>query len=121
MPNLKAACIDISVVSSYSNLTDVITHPEGYNANIAAKRKCNKYEARCKAQGYDFIPLVMESAGGFNKSADIVFKAIGKAISEKDGIQLPLAIANLKQNYSFMWQSMFGSALISQYRNSFSG
>ena len=120
MPNLKAACIDVSVVNSFTQ-TNLATSKAGFNAERMAVVKKGKYEARCREMGYDFIPLIMESSGGFNKGADIVFKAIGRAISEIDRVEVPVAISRLKQRYSFAWQTMMGSAIVSQLRNGWYG
>ena len=118
MPNLKAACIDVSVVNSFTQAHRAIAKT-GFNAERAALVKKGKYEARCKEMGGLRLSPVDHGIirWVYNKGADIVFKAIGRAISEIDHTEVPVAISRLNERYSFAWQTMMGSALISQLRN----
>ena len=103
MPNLKAACIDVSVVSSFTQAHRDIAKT-GFNAERAALVK--------KGDGLRLSPVDHGNIRWvYNKGADIVFKAIGRAISKIDRVEVPVTISRLKERYSFAWQTMMGSAL----------
>jgi hypothetical protein len=111
----RDACIDVSIVSSFTHLDKAIKEP-GFNAARAAGLKMSKYKSSCNQANLNFMPFVLESVGGFDAGCDKILKAIGRALGDIDRMDYGTATHLLKRRISFKWQWELGNSLASQIR-----
>jgi hypothetical protein len=118
LPNYRLGsglCIDVSVVSSFTNLSDA-AREVGFNAKRAEKLKKNKYERFLHERGLLFKPFVMESLGGFGEDSKEVIDRLASSVKDVDSVKESFAAKRLRARLSFIWHRNLGAALTAQFR-----
>ena len=113
--NGKGACVDVTIVSSYGDIVRAAEHP-GWNIDKARDRKKKDYDARCREEGWEFIPFVIETLGGLEEGCLKVLEFIANPLSEIDRVSKGTALHRLKSKISFLWHRELGSVLADQRR-----
>ena len=108
--NGKPLCLDVTIVSSFTDITKAAS-TSGYNAARAAQVKRDKYEAHLEDLGYMFRPFAMESIGGFDEQCDSFLLRLGKRLSTCTSYSPGEAVRMIKEKISFDWQRSLGTAL----------
>jgi hypothetical protein len=108
--NGKPLCVDVTIVSSFSDMEKAST-TAGHNAARAAKAKRAKYEAHLEELGFMFVPFAMESIGGFGEDCEPFLQKLGRRWSNTSSEAVHGAIRKIKQKISFVWQRSLGYAL----------
>ena len=109
LPNWSGGCpaaLDVTVISPMQSLTleRAATTP-GYALHIAEERKLAAHAEECRSAGVNFIPLVLESLGGWGQDLTDVVKAIGRLQAQRLGSFPSEAIHHLAQKISIsLWR-----------------
>ena len=118
LPNYRLSsglCIDVSVVSSFTNLCEA-ANEVGLNAKRAENLKKNKYERFCQERGLLFKPFVLESLGGFGDDSKEVIDRIAMSLKDLDSVSQSVAAKRLRARLSFIWHRNLGASLTAQFR-----
>ena len=94
----RDTALDVTVVSPLltDRLDNSITTP-GHTLVEAFGNKCRDYLAACEREGICFIPLPVESLGGWHKRAVEVLRKLAKAQARTTGKEEDEAIRHLFQ------------------------
>ena len=87
---------DLTVVNSLQDATVTREAVEpGYALSFAHERKLRGAEEDCRRQGIAFVPLVVETLGGWHPIAEAQIKKLGSALAlhtgQQEGETIPLA------------------------------
>ena len=72
--------------------------------------KKNKYGAGCAARGYQFLPFVCGSLGGFNEDALLILKEVARVEAAVVGVPRSIMIDRMRKKISFGVQKSQASA-----------
>ena len=83
----KPAALDVSVISTMQNLTvtGAATTP-GHALTVGEERKMAAHAEDCRSVGVSFVPLVVESLGGWSQEASHTISSIGRLQGQRLGI-----------------------------------
>ena len=83
----QPAALDVSVISTLQQLTvNGASTTQGYALSVGEGRKFAAHAVSCRSVGVSFIPLLVESLGGWNSRAMEVIKGIGRLQGQRLGI-----------------------------------
>ena len=83
----QPAALDISVISTMQQLTlQGAANIPGYALGVGEERKMAAHAEECRAVGITFIPLVVETLGGWSEDAIHTIRAIGRLQGQRLGI-----------------------------------
>ena len=91
----QPAALDVTVISTLQQLTlEGAASTQGHALSVGKERKMTAHSEACRSVGVIFLPLVMESLGGWDGEAADIIRAIGRLQGQRLGIPLlrPLAI-----------------------------
>ncbi len=110
----QAVCLDVSVVNPLT--PSALRLWPGSAVREAEARKIRQSDALCKQNGLLFIPVVMETYGGFGPEAMVMIRRLGKALATAaaDGRE-DQAINNLGTKLSFVCQQGLARSLHARY------
>jgi hypothetical protein len=112
----KAVCLDVSVANPCCTSTLVTVGTRAAHAATLLERgKLAKYATLCTANQLLFIPVVMETFGGFGPSAVAVIARIGRALSDHSDLEVECAQHRLGAVLSFACQKALAKSLINRY------
>ena len=82
----RDAALDVTVVTPLQSATmaEAATTP-GHSLNFAYERKVRGSEEDCRRQGIAFLPIVVESFGGWHVLAEGEVKKLGAALARQNG------------------------------------
>ena len=104
----KPAALDVTVISTMQPLTlKGAASTSGYALEVAEERKMAAHAEDCRAAGVHFIPLVLESVGGWGWDLIKTVKSLGRLQAQRLGSEPAEAIRHLAQRVSI---SLFGMA-----------
>ena len=100
------AALDVTVISPMQSLTlEDATTTAGHALGIAEQRKLAAHAGDCHSVGVNFIPLVLESLGGWGQDLIDIVKAIGCLQAQHLGSLSSEAIHHLAQKVSIsLWR-----------------
>ena len=101
----KDTALDVTVVSSLQPtlVERVATDPEpGYALTYAFNNKMRKHGQACRREGMVFLPMPIESLGGWHPEAAQQVKKIGAAKARQTGEEEDAAIAHLFQKLAVL-------------------
>ena len=109
LPNWKRgqpAALDIHVISTMQQQTLVgASTTPGHALRVGEERKMAAHAGPCRAAGVTFIPLVVESLGGWSEEAIYTIKSIGRLQGQRLGIPPPETTRHLFQRLSIsLWR-----------------
>ena len=86
----RSAALDVSVISPLQKLTlnGAATSP-GHALNVGANRKLAAGLPACRAAGVEFLPLMVETLGGWSSEAITNLKKIGRSLGSRCGPASP--------------------------------
>ena len=90
LPNWRRgqpAALDVTVISALQQLTvEGAADTQGYALTVGRERKLAAHSTDCRSVGVDFIPLVVESLGGWDDEAIATISSIGRLLGQRLGI-----------------------------------
>ena len=109
LPNWKRgqpAALDIHVISTMQQQTLVgASTTPGHALRVGEERKMAAHAGPCRAACVTFIPLVVESLGGWSEEAIYIIKSIGRLQGQRLGIPPPETTRHLFQRLSIsLWR-----------------
>ena len=89
LPNWQAgrpAALDVTVISTMQPLTiSGASLSKGHALQIGEQRKLTGHLDECSSAGIDFIPLVVETLGGWSARATEVISQLGRLMASRSG------------------------------------
>ena len=83
----RPAALDVTVISTLQQLTlPGAATVQGHALLLGEERKLSAHAEACRSVGVSFIPLVMESLGGWNDEAADTISSIGRLMGQRLGI-----------------------------------
>ena len=112
----KDAALDVTVINPLQAATVAqAAHTPGHALKVAHQRKLDKSWQPCHDQGIVFLPLAVESLGGWHKAAIAEVKKLGSALARHSGEDESITISHLFQQLSIAL--MKGNASLLNNRN----
>ena len=95
------AALDVTVINPLqeAQVQGAAATP-GHALDAAQKRKLDKSWEACHRQGIEFIPIAVESLGGWHKSAIAQISKLGSALARQNGDDESVTIRRLFQQLS---------------------
>ena len=85
-PGRKDAALDVTCVSPFQQATiERAAREPGFALQMRWQQKWGKYGEACKAEGKTFMPLVVETLGGWEEGAAKVIKSLGQSLARSTG------------------------------------
>ena len=113
--NGRPVCLYVSIVSPVIASQVVRASSEmGHAFKSGESLKIEKYFLKCLSQHMAFIPVVLESFGGFGTSAISVLKRLSDAYSDSSGLTRPQARERVFQRISFTFQRFLSDSFVSR-------
>ena len=82
----QPAALDVTVISTLQQLTlQGAAEFQGYALSVGEERKMAAHASSCRAVGVSFVPLVVESLGGWSKGAADTLSSIGRLLGQRLG------------------------------------
>ena len=80
----RPAALDVSVISPLQQLTlfEAASSP-GHAFSVGVRRKLTSNLPFCRAAGVDFLPIVVETLGGWCPDAIATIRSIGRALGQR--------------------------------------
>ncbi len=131
LPNWKRgqpAALDVTVISTLQQLTIAgASATKGHALVVGEERKMKAHAEACRSVGVSFIPLVVESIGGWSERAADTIKSFGRLMGQRLGIPSADSTTHLFQRLSInlwrghaaMWIRRFPikSAVVDEWSN----
>ena len=94
------------VISTMQPLTLLGAASEkGYALKVAEERKMVAHNAECRGAGVSFVPLAVESLGGWSHDAALQISRIGRLVGQRLGTSPTEAVSHLFQRLSIcLWR-----------------
>ena len=90
LPNWRRgqpAALDVTVISTLQQLTlEGAASTQGHALSVGKERKMTAHSEACRSVGVIFLPLVVESLGGWDGEAADIIRAIGRLQGQRLGI-----------------------------------
>ena len=102
----RSAALDVTVVSPVQQLTiNNAAVTQGHALSVAEECKRRLHNNDCHQAGISFIPLVVESLGGWSKEAANLIRDLGKLQAHRCGLPPSHSISHLFQRLSItLWR-----------------
>ena len=80
------AALDVTVISTLQTSTlSGAAMDQGYALRVGEGRKIAAHQEACQAVGMSFVPLVVESLGGWSEEAAFTISRIGRLLGQRTG------------------------------------
>ena len=80
------AALDVTVISTLQTSTlSGAAKDQGYALRVGEGRKIAAHQEACQAVGMSFVPLVVESLGGWSEEAALTISRIGRLLGQRTG------------------------------------
>ena len=102
----RPAALDVTVISTMQPLTQSGAASEkGYALKVAEERKMAAHNAECRGAGVSFVPLAVESLGGWSHEAALQIARIGRLVGQRLGTTPAETVSHLFQHLSIcLWR-----------------
>ena len=102
----RPAALDVTVISTMQALTVTgAATTQGHTLSVGENRKMAAHAEACRSVGVTFVPLVVESLGGWSETAVHSIKSIGHQLGQRLGIPPADSTINLFQRLSIcLWR-----------------
>ena len=78
--------LDITVISTLqSSILPAAANSQGHALRIGEERKMTAHNESCRAVGVSFIPMVVESLGGWSEEVSLTISRIGRHLGQRTG------------------------------------
>ena len=103
----RLASLDVTVISTLQQLTlQGAASSPGYALAVGKERKRASHAEACHSVGVNFIPLVVESLGGWSKEAADTISSIGRLLGQR----WESLLVNLSDTFSSNVLYLYGEA-----------
>ena len=104
----KPAALDVTVISPLQKLTiQEASVTQGHALSVADRRKRASHQSACQAAGLSFVPLAIETLGGWSEEAVEAIRYIGRLQGQRLGLSISETIAHLFQSLVVqLWKGM---------------
>ena len=100
----QPAALDVHVISTLQRLKDAAV-TQGHALSVGEERKRAAHSEACHAVGVTFIPMVVETLGGWGEEAALTVKTIGRLQGLRLGIPPAQATRHLFQRLAInLWR-----------------
>ena len=100
-PGAKDAALHVTCVSPFQQATiERAANEPGFALQYRWQQKWNKYGEACRAEGITFMPLVVETLGGWEDGASQVIKKLGQALARATGQEDSEVVNHLLETFS---------------------
>jgi hypothetical protein len=107
----RGAALDVTVTSPLqAAMVDRVAAQPGAAAEAAQKRKSDRYSSRCDAVSIDFVPLAVDTLGGWHPDAILQIGAIARNIGRRADKDQATSSRHLFQKLRLMLQR--GNAIL---------
>ena len=114
----RDAALDITCVSPFQQATlERAAREPGYALEMRWNQKWNKYGEACNAEGISFIPMVVETLGGWEEGASQVIKRLGQALARATGQEDNEVVKHLFGKLSILLQRDNASLILNRVPN----
>ena len=97
----RPAALDVTVISTTQQLTlQGAASTRGYALAVGEERKRASHSEACHSVGVSFIPLVVESLGGWSEEAADTISSIGRLLGQRLGIPPSESVRHLLVSYN---------------------
>ena len=102
----RPAALDVTVISTMQPLTQSGAASEkGYALKVAEERKMAAHNAEFRGAGVSFVPLAVESLGGWSHEAALQISRIGRLVGQRLGTTPAETVSHLFQRLSIcLWR-----------------
>ena len=102
----RPAALDITVISTMQPLTLAgAASTQGHALRVAENRKMASHNDACRTVGVDFVPLAVESLGGWSTEANYTINRIGRLVGQRTGSSPAETTRHLFQRLSIcLWK-----------------
>ena len=102
----QPAAIDVTVISTLQQLTVVgASTTKGHALSVGEDRKRAAHAEACHSVGVSFIPLVVESLGGWSDQAADTIRCFGRLLGQRLGTDIADTTTHLFQRLSIrLWR-----------------
>ena len=102
----RPAALDVTVISTLQDLTVAgAAATQGHALRIGEERKLAAHQSDCQATGISFVPLVVESLGGWCEEAVHTIGRIGRLLGQRSGVPPAESTRHLFQRLSVcLWR-----------------
>ena len=102
----RPAALDVTVISPLQKLTiKGAATTQGHALGVGEERKRASHSSTCYSAGISFVPLVVETLGGWSLEAVETIQAIGHLQSQRLGLQSSQTITHLFQQLAIrLWK-----------------
>ena len=102
----RPAALDVTVISTLQQLTlQGAASTPGYALAVGEERKRASHAEACRSVGVSFIPLVVESLGGWSEEAVDTISSIGRLLGQRLGIPPSESVRHLFQRCAIsLWR-----------------
>ena len=102
----RPSALDVTVISTMQALTVTgATTTQGHALSVGENRKMTAHAEACRSVGVTFVPLVVESLGGWSETAVHSIKSIGRQLRLRLGIPPADSTTHLFQRLSIcLWR-----------------
>ena len=103
LANGKDAALDISVVNPLQQeLVRKVARDGDSGVQHSFNIKMGKYSDRCEAEGIEFIPLIVDTFGGWHKESLEVVSKLGRQVSRQTGKEEEEIVRQLRQRVAIL-------------------
>ena len=101
----RGAALDVTVTSPLqASMVTRVAANAGFASEAAKKRKCDRYATRCTAAGIDFVPLAVDTLGGWEPDALFHLKWIARNTGRRADVDPRTTTRHLLQKLSLLLQ-----------------
>ena len=101
--NGKDAALDISlVIPLQQELVRKVARDGDSGVQHSFNIKMGKYSDRCEAEGIEFIPLIVDTFGGWHKESLEVVSKLGRQVSRQTGKEEEEIVRQLRQRVAIL-------------------
>ena len=114
----RDAAIDVTVINPLQQQTVVeAAATPGHSLTFAYDRKMREAGELCRQQGIAFVPLAMESLGGWHEVTVAQVKKLASSLSRQTGQDEKVAIGHITSRCSLLLQKGTAALLLNRVPN----
>ena len=101
--NGKDAALDISIVNPLQQaLVGQVAREGDSGVQHSFNLKVRKYSERCEAEGFVFIPIILDTFGGWHKESLDALKKLGRQVARQTGKEEEETVRQLRQRVAIL-------------------
>ena len=101
--NGKDAALDISIVNPMQQaLVEQVAREGGSGVQHTFNVKVRKYSERCEAEGLAFVPMIVDTYGGWHKDSLEALIKLGRQVARQTGKEEEETVRQLRQRVAIL-------------------